>query len=214
MLSIKKEKYMVHRVVFLSCILFAGTYYAQWSSTTAKDLKQPVNFSGTLITHQGQEFTVDNISINGKYTKISMALKPENLSRTELNSDTKQMEIKLDADPNTDFLKRDIDLDEISKIEVLNPTVFYVYQKKKNSQRLESIEVDITTKSNTKYSCLMDRRTLVYCDGIDSAGPQETTVPLPALKTLTIEGYTYRDTSSDKKTPCKPNSCPPCEIQK
>jgi len=60
---------------------------------------------------------------------------------------------------------------------------------------------------------LLESKTPIYCDGIDSAGPQETTVPLSALKTLTIDGYTYRDTSADKKKKCRSNSCPPCDAE-
>ncbi len=203
---------MIYILVILISLTCSNSTHAQWSSTAAKDLKQPVNFSGRLTTYQGQEFIVDNISINGRYTKIPMPLKPkENLAEPVLNSDTKKYEIKLTANPNTDFLKRDLDLEEINEISVPSPDTIYVFQKKERSQRIEFIEVEVTTKSNTKTSFLLETRTPIYCDGIDSAGPQETTVPLSALKTLTIEGYTYRDTSADKKKNCKPDSCPPCK---
>ena len=203
---------MIYILVILISLTCSNSTHAQWSSTAAKDLKQPVNFSGRLTTYQGQEFVVDNISINGRYTKIPMPLKPKkNLAEPMLNSDTKKYEIKLTANPNTDFLKRDLDLEEINEISVPSPDTIYVFQKKERSQRIEFIEVEVTTKSDTKTSFLLETRTPIYCDGIDSAGPQETTVPLSALKTLTIEGYTYRDTSADKKKNCKPDSCPPCK---
>lgn len=195
-------------------LLSSSMIHCQWSSTAAKDLKQPVNFYGKITTHQGQEFNVDNISIQGKYTKIPMPLKPENLPEPALNTETKQYEVKLIANPNSDFSKRDVDLDETSQISVPSPHILYVYQKKERSQRLEFLEVEIISKSNTKYFYLLEAKTPIYCDGIDPAGPQETTVPLSALKTLTIEGYSYRDTSVDKKKKCKTDTCPPCSVEK
>jgi hypothetical protein len=205
---------MIYMLIALITLLPTTTIYTQWSATSAKDLKQPVNFSGRVTTYQGQEFNIDNISINGKYAKISMPLKPENLPAAELNSETKKYEVKLSENPNTEFLKRDVDLEETSEIKVPSPDTIYVYQKKERSQKIEFLEVEVISKSNTKYSFLLESRTPIYCDGIDSAGPQETTIPLSALKTLTIEGFTYRDTSADKNKKCKPNSCPPCNTEK
>lgn len=199
---------MIHALIMMIIVLTTTLNLAQWSSTAAKDLKQPVNFSGKLTTHQGQEFDVDNISIYGKYTKISMALKPENLSQPERNPETKQYEVKLTTDPNE--VTRDIDLDEIKQINVPAPETLYVYQKKERGKKLEFVEVEVISSSGKTYSYLLDPKTPIYCDGIDSAGPQETTVKLCALKTLTIDGYTYRDTSADKKKKCKANDCPPC----
>lgn len=205
---------MIYFFIALIALLPAHTIPTSWGSNSAKDLKQPVNFFGKVTTHQGQEFKVDNISIYGKYSKIPMALKPENLADAELNSETKQYEIKLNENPNEKFLKRDVDLDETSEIAVPSPKTIYVYQKKERSQKLEFLEVEVTNKSGNKYYFLLESKTPIYCDGIDSAGPQETTVPLSALKTLTIDGYTYRDTSADKKKKCRSNSCPPCDIEK
>ena len=202
---------MVYFLLFIVSFLPTSVIHANWSSTAAKDLKQPVNFSGKVTTHQGQELIVDNISIYGKYKQIPMRLKPENLPEPVLNPETKQYEVKLDANPNTDYLEGYVDLDETSEIRVPSPNTIYVYQKKERSQKLEFIEVDVISKSNTKRSYLLEAKTPVYWDGIDSAGPQETKGPLSAIKTLTIEGYTYRDTSKDKDKKCKQNSCPPCK---
>lgn len=204
---------MIYIFILLVSLLPTNTHTTSWSSTTAKDLKHPVNFSGKITTHQGQEFIVDNISIQGKYTKIPMPIKPEKHVDAVMNTETNHLEIKLDANPNTDFLKRDIDLEETSEIRVPSPNTLWIYQKKERSQKLEFIEVEVISKSGTKTSFLLDPKIPIYCDGIDSAGPQETTVPLSALKTLTIEGYTYRDTSKDNDKKCRPNDCPPCPIK-
>lgn len=178
-----------------------------FGSNTTKDLKQPVNFSGKLTTHQGQEYTVDNISINSLYKQIPMYDKPTLQIEPTVNSNTKQKEMKLQADPADDITK--IDLSEVSKIEVPSPETTWYFEKK--GRRLEFIEVVVITKSDTKRSYLLDPKTPIYCDEIDAAGPQEKTVRLAAVKTLTIEGYTYRDVSKGQKE-CQ--SCPVCPSEK
>lgn len=202
---------MIHLLVALIVLLHTNTALTQWSSTATKDLKQPVNFSGTLTTHQGQEYTVDNISIYGKYKQITMIDKPMQHADAVVNTDSKQKEIKLEVNPNTDFSKTYIDLEEVKEISVPFPQTIWIYQKKERHQKLEFIEVEVITKSDTKTSYLLEVKTPIYCDVIDTAGPQEKTVPLSALKTLTIEGYTYRDTSNNKNKKCKTNDCPPCK---
>jgi hypothetical protein len=202
---------MIHLLLFIISLIPSTLTYANWSSTAAKDLKQPVNFSGKITTHQGQDFVVDNISVQGRYEKIPVIDKPVNHAEATLNTDTKQQEIKLDANPNTDFTKTYLDLNEIKEISVQSPNIIWIYQKKERSQKIEFVEIEVITKSDTKTSYLLEVKTPVYCDAIDSAGPQEKTVPLSAVKTLTIEGYSYRDTSKDANKKCKPNGCPPCK---
>jgi hypothetical protein len=136
--------------------------------------------------------------------------KPVTHAEKTLNSDTKQQEIKLETNPADDLTK--IDLDEVSKIHVPSSNIIWYFQKKERQPRQEFIEVEVTTKSNTKRSYLLDPKTPIYCDGIDAAGPQEKTVRLQAVNVLTIEGYTYRDTSKDKKNDSRP--CIPCSAEK
>ena len=205
---------MIYIFMIAITALATTTTQTQWSSTAAKDLKQPVNFSGTLTTHQGQEFIVDNISVYGKYEKIPVIDKPVKHAEPIMNTETKQYEIKLDANPNSEFSKTSLDLNEIKEISVPNPNTIWVYQKKERHQKMEFLEIEVTTKSDTKTSYLLEAKTPIYCDAVDSAGPQEKTVPLSAVKTLIIDGYTYRDTSNDKNKKCRPNSCPPCDEKK
>jgi hypothetical protein len=202
---------MIHLLLLTLSLLHTTGISANWSSTAAKDLKQPVNFSGKITTHQGQEFVVDNISVQGRYEKIPVIDKPVNHAEPTMNTETKQQEIKLDANPNTDFTKTYLDLNEIKEVSVPSPNLIWIYQKKERSQKIEFIEIEVTTKSDTKTSYLLEVKTPIYCDAIDSAGPQEKTVPLSAVKMLTIDGYTYRDTSKDKNKKCSPDGCPPCE---
>lgn len=205
---------MIYVLILISSLLSASMLECtSMGSTTTKDLKQSINFSGKLTTHQGQEYIVDNISIDNKYKQIPMYSKPLNHAEPMLNSETKQQEIQLETDPADD--NGAIDLNEVSKIHVPSPEIIWFYQKKPRQARQEFIEVEITTNSNTKRSYLLSPKTPIYCDEMDAAGPQEKTVRLLALNTLTIEGYSYRDTSAankDKKGCEMP--CPPCPTEK
>jgi hypothetical protein len=204
---------MIYLFILISTLLHTGIVECtSFGSTTTKDLKQPVNFSGKLTTHQGQEYIVDNISIDNRYKQIPMYAKPMSHANPVMNNDTKQMEIKLSENPASDFVKGTVDLDELGEIQVPSPNTIWYYQKKERQQKIEYIEVVIITKSKTKNYYLLERKTPVYCDEIDTAGPQEKTIPLSALRTLTIEGYTYRDTSKDKKN--SEPQCPPCPAEK
>lgn len=200
---------MIYFLLIMSLLLSNNAIQGtSFGSNTSKDLKQPVNFSGKLSTHQGQEYIVDNISINNLCKKIPVYDKPLNHLPAAFNNDTKQKEIKLETNP-ADITSTE-DLDEISTIHVTSPEIIWYYEPKKG-RRLEFIEVIVITKSNTKRSYLLDPKTPIYCDEIDAAGPQEKIVRLAALKTLSIEGYTYRDTSKNKKE-CR--ECPPCSNSK
>lgn len=194
---------MIYLFTFISLLfnisILNGTSFG---SNTNKDLKQPVNFSGKLTTHQGQEYIVDNISINNQYKQIPMYDKPTMHAEPTFNNDTKQKEIKLEDNPANDITK--IDLSELNQIHIPSPETIWYYQKK--GPRKEFVEVVVTTKSNTKRSYLLDPKTSVYCDQIDPAGPQEKMVRLPAVNVLTIESYTCRDTSKDQKK----SNCVPC----
>jgi hypothetical protein len=229
---------MIYLLILISSLLHAHTTHCTSTfNTSAEDLKQPVNFSGKLTTHQGQEYNVNNISIEGKYKHIPMYDKPmqqpkqtesgiigaikeeslaikqgrpvgieeaETVDETEviINPETKLPEIKLSHNPTTDLVKTKIDLDELSEISVPSPDTIWFYQKKERQQKLEFIEVDVTTKSNTKTAYLLERKTRINCDAIDAAGPQEKQVPLSAVKTLTIEGFSCRADTKRDKTPC------------
>ena len=196
---------MIYLLLIINVLLSSNiTQATSFGSNTSKELKQPVNFSGKLTTHQGQEYVVDNISINNLYKQIPMYDKPSAQIESTSNKDTKQREIKLETDPADDITK--IDLSEVSKIQVPSPEIIWYYPTK--GRRLEFIEVVVITKSNTKRSYLLDPKTPIYCDEVDAAGPQEKIVRLPALKILSIEGYTYRDTSKERK------DCPPCNAKK
>lgn len=168
-----------------------------WNTGSAKDIKHPVNFAGKIITHQGQDYIVDNISIQGQYKQFPMRDKPVKHAEAVFNKETKQLEIFLEENPNG-FAETFGDLDEAREIRVPSPNTIWVYQQKGRHRRLEFIEVEYTRTSGQKSSHLLDPKTPIYCDGIDPAGPQEKRIPLSAIETLTITGYTYRDISKNK----------------
>jgi hypothetical protein len=193
-------------LIFISLLCSNITQCTSFGSST-KDIKQPVNFSGKVTTHQGQQYIVDNISIDNKYKDVIMYAKPTEHPQAIMNQDS-HLEIKLTENPSTDFVKDTYNLDQVKEIQVPSPNTVWYYQKKPNQQKMEYIEVVVITKSNTKSYHLLEHRAQIYCDEVDAAGSQEKIIPLSALKTLTIEGYTYRDTSKNKK------DCIPCNEKK
>jgi hypothetical protein len=202
---------MIYTLVLISALLSINTTHCWGSSQSniAGDLKHDVNFYGKLITQQGQEYSVNNISIQGKYKQIVMYDKPIKHAEPALNSETKQLEIKLDVNPSTDLSNAGIDLSEVSEIIVPSPNTIWFYQKKDRQQKLEFIEVDVISKSNTKRSYLLERKTRINCDEIDAAGPQEKNVPLSALDKLIIEGYSAKiSVSGDNKKCIQTTTCP------
>lgn len=201
---------MICLLVIISALLPTNIIYAWGSSgsNVAGSLKQDVNFYGKLITQQGQEYIVNNISIQGKYKQIIMYDKPIKHEDAVLNTETKQLEIKLDVNPTTDLSNAGIDLSEISEIVVPSPNTIWFYQKKERQQKAEFIEVDVVSKSNTKRSYLLERKTRINCDEIDTAGPQEKNVPLSALDKLIIEGYSAKISTSGDNKKCVQTICP------
>jgi hypothetical protein len=199
---------MIYLLLIISVLFTNHGIQCTSFGSSAKDIKQPVNFSGKISTHQGQSYIVDNISIDNKYKDIIMYAKPTEHEKAILNQDSQHLEIKLTENPATDFVKDTYNLDQIKAIQVPSPNTVWYYQKKPNQQKMEYIEVVVITKSNTKSYHLLEHRAQIYCDEIDAAGSQEKIIPLAALQTLTIEGYTYRDTSKTKK------ECPPCSTKK
>lgn len=129
--------------------------------------------------------------------------KPIQHAEAVMNPETKQLEIKLDKIPGSNGFETEIDLDEVKEISVSSPDTIWFYQKKEHSRRQEYVEVVVVTKSNTKSYHLVDRKTRIYCDGIDTAGPQEKRGPIEAVKTLTIESFSCR-TEQKNTAPCPP----------
>lgn len=203
------------RIVLSTIIILSAITFINWrtpETTVEGNQKHKVNFSGKLITHQGEEYVVDNISIEGKYKQITTYDKPVKHAKAVYNAESKRREIQLDFNPKTDLTATKIDLSEIKELQVPEPNTIWIYQKKKKHRKIKFTEVTIISKSNTKRSYLLERKTKIYCDEIDEAGPFEKVVPLPAIDRLIIEGYSFRDGmvggATGSKTPVKPPRTP------
>ncbi len=191
----KKGDYMKRLLLLVTLISIVSINWRAQETTIEGNLKQTVNFYGKLITYQGKEYKVDNISINGKYKQIAMYDKPRQHPKPTLNPTTNQKEIVLKVNPKNNFITSKIDLSEIGEMHIPKPNITWVYQKEGNRRRLEYIEVTIISKNKkkTKNSYLLGRKTKVRCDEVNVAGPVEKIVPLSAINKLIIEGYSLRD---------------------
>ena len=159
-----------------------------WHNTDG-DQKQQVNFYGTLMTHQGQQETVDNISVGGKYKEISMYLCPTKKIEETLNTKTKQAEVKLDENPVDAFVKQSINLCSVSEISVPKPNTVWFYQKEDKTQRSEFTQLQVLFRDGSSESYLLEHKTHIYCNDTDKAGSQKKEVPLTAVSKLIIKGY-------------------------
>lgn len=197
----KKGDYMKRLLFLLVTLISIVCINWRTAETTIEgNLKQTVNFYGRLITHQGKEYKVDNISISGKYKQIAMYDKPRQYPKPTLNPTTNQREIVLKLNPKNNFITSKIDLSEIGEIRVPKPNIIWVYQREGRGRRLEYIEITIISKNKkkTKNSYLLERTTKVRCDEVNVAGPVEKIVPLSAINKLIIEGYSLRDNIDTK----------------
>src|SRR5579863_5678527 len=188
-------------------ILSTSNWKSTGSSNGADDDKEHINFYGTLTTHQGQKDAVGHILIEGKHNDIIMYDAPVKHAKELLNQKTKQTEIKLDENPITDFMHSKIDLSTVSSIKVPTPNTVWVYQKEKKYQRIEFILVTVTLKEgSTPKDYLLERKTHISCNTIDNAS-QKKKVPLSAVDTLTIEGYSFT-LGPDQAKENRPAPCP------
>jgi hypothetical protein len=188
--------------LLLSSALMHGT---SSGSTSAKDLKQPVNFSGKIATYyQDQDYIVENISVQGKYKDITTYDTPTTHPEALMNNDTKQLEITLDHNPLDDFPQTTLKLEDINSLEVPSPDTVWVYQKKKNQPRQEYLELKVTYKDGTTKSLLLGHKNEIYCYEL-TAESQRKTIPLSALKKLTIEAFSCQIETKNAKPVCPKN---------
>ena len=186
--------------LFVTLISILCINWRSPETTVEGNFKQTVNFYGKLITHQAKEYRVDNISINRKYKQIPMYDNPRKHPKLILNAKTNQKEIILNVNPKNNFITSKIDLNEVSEIHVPKPNITWTYQKEGKKRRLEYIEITVISKNKkkTKNSYLVDRKTKLRCNEINSAGPVEKIVPISAINRLIIGGYSLRDNMDTK----------------
>jgi tmRNA-binding protein len=198
----KKEIMMhyFHRYLFYFIILLWCANWSEQGSNIDGRKKQAINFTGTLITQQGDEISIENISIGRLYKQIPVYEMP-------LKTEKK---LTLDKNPLEGIITR-IDLAEISELLVPEPEKIWYFQKKERSRKTEYIEITIVSKDteHTTRHYLIELGRKIICDEVNAAGPIEKDIPLSAVKKLQIKGFTIRDTKQSL-----PIVCPPCPIAK
>ncbi|HXW86488.1 MAG TPA: hypothetical protein VEK38_04060 [Candidatus Bathyarchaeia archaeon] len=193
------------------CINIGALLLAGWATPETSrdgDVKQKVNFYGTLKTWQGTEYHVDNIAIVGKYRHIPMYDKPQKEpKKTKTNTTTGKKELSLSLDPHAELVITKIDLDEISEIHVPFPNEIWVYAPK-GKRKYNYVEVIIISKNaeRTQKRYLVDSTIKVTCDEINTAGPVEKEVPLSAIRDFIIEGYSVRGNTAVAPVEAAPSS--------
>jgi hypothetical protein len=189
--------------LFFIVIATAGLQIYSWSGKESSEGKN-VNFYGTITTHEGQKWDVQNIAIgrdreSAHIKKITMYDKPAEQLSPSGNI------IVLSLDPN-DLTYSDIDLNEINALEVPNPEVMWIYKKdgsqktgqKKECEKkegpkyaIEYKEVLVTHKDGKKSSFLVElgrqdipHKTKLFCSikhkhkkGAQAQPKKESSVP-------------------------------------
>lgn len=175
--------------------VLAVSVLANWSGqeNTSNTKKNRVNFYGTLETHAGNIFNVDNISIAHAYKQVKVYEVPAQYEKN-------QPRVMLKHNPKEGIVTM-IDLKESTAIEAESGLLF-LYKKKKGSREVEFVKITITSKdkARTKNSYLIETTRKLICDEINEAGPIEKEVPFNAIKKLTLEGWKFReDLKEDEK---------------
>ena len=181
-------------------LLILANYSAQ-ENTSEGNKKHSVNFYGTLAARNNKTFKCENISIAHLYKQIPLYEVPGTQDRNE-------QEHTFNTNPKSGIITK-IDLSETDQISVPHPKTIWTYQRKKGARKTEYIEITIVSndKKKTRHHYIIDLGRKLICDEINEAGPIEKEVPFKAIKTLTIEGYKYRDTDIKRQ---KTEATKPC----
>jgi hypothetical protein len=178
--------------------------------------RQPVNVAGQLTTHNGDSYTVDNISLNRQIKQIKLfAIPSEKLF--SVSTDKPSVRI-ITKEPSKYLDTTNIDLVEIKKLEVPFPYITWTYEETLGKGRkLEFTQIDITLADSTKSSYLVSSSMMLYCDRqTHAAGPQEKDVPMAAIKELTITGYSQQEDEKAETAAAKSSTsaekCPVCPV--
>jgi len=150
-------------------LVFFAQFSGQNSSTSAPE-KPTINVSGSLIDSSDQKYSVENITISGRYTDIPVYQKPKT------------------ADVNPDINTTKIDLREVSEIRLVAPAIL-----KFNNRDYLEIEIVSNDAKRTKNAYIIDRTKRLQCDEVNEAGPIEKELSFLAVKSLEIKKSRPRD---------------------
>ncbi len=177
-----------------------------------------VNFYGTLDTDTDHSYQVDSITFNKLIKDIPVYAMPGKDMWEPLNGQTKKLKVNPSSSANGKGKRIEIsyiDLAEESTIAVPNPSEVWVYNEKpfktendccsqeminsllRDSKSLLYSEIVITNKTGKPTHYLVEQTNNLYLNEVTDAGPKRMTVPIPAVKKLTIEGYKKRDSDEE-----------------
>lgn len=188
---------------------------ANWATPEA----QKTSFFGVVTTRQGSVLKLTKIRIGqdpaSAHVKdiLVYELPKEHAQPTPIDN-TELKEIALTIDPETGLYKKRIDLNGIQDVSIPNPDIVWTFQKGKQYRKLEYIEI-VIGKPDDSNNYLIDRRIKLFGDTVqdkpeesskEKAGsqnkqfpekaPQEMDIPLPAIKSVHVEGYYFRQENS------------------
>lgn len=155
---------------FLIAIFFSSIaiiFFAQFSgqnSSTPSCIKPAINVSGILHDSSDQSYSVENITISGRYNDIPVYQKPKI------------------ATVNPDVNTTRIDLREVSEIRLASQEIL-----KFNNRDYIEIEIFSKDARRTKNTYIIDRNKRLQCDEINEAGPIEKELSFLAVKSLEIK---------------------------
>jgi hypothetical protein len=194
------EKRLMPHLLCMLVIMLSGCDDEDSSSILGGYKRQRVNFYGTLTTHQGLTYEVENISIDGHIKEIPVyepvVASAKNMAATDF---------QLNINPKDDAITK-IDLVGVAEIRVPNPERIWKYQKPgTTTQATEFIEIEVISnndiRSMNKYLIEASKQINVYQK--DIARSLAKNVPFRALKVLVIKGHFDRNAQeAEEKKNC------------
>lgn len=142
---------MMKKVIMIVSLITTMLY--PWSGKESAESKN-VNFYGTIETHEGQVWNVQNIAFgkdreSARVKKIIMYDAPKEYMR---DVDGKCI---LTRNPG-DMTYSEIDLSEINSVQVLHPSAAWIYKEDKKKYGIEYREVVVIHKDGKKNNYLME----------------------------------------------------------
>ncbi len=188
---------MQRKFIFIIVLLSLGLVI-NWSQehTIEGRKKLTINFFGTLLTHSGKKYDVENITIGHMYKQIPVYEYP---SKNDFDPQTG----KFNYNPR-DRTKRTItrlDLTEMAEIKI-DPQKQWYFQRK-GGRKVFFVPLTVISnnpkKTKNKYLIESDR-TITLDNLIPDGKPIEMDVPPKAVRSLVIKGYKEQKREENTKT--------------
>lgn len=181
--------------VYCYLVILCSLLLTNWSLPLGRYEKNSnLSFYGTLVTHQGQTYKMEEIRLDDQYKNILMFDTPKKGVEERINPTTKKKEYILAINPESNH--SEINLENIKEMHVPRPSVLWVHQPKKKYRKHTYIEVIVLFKNTThsvKKSFLMKKKTKLYAKDTRTTTPITKEVSLAAINRLTIEGYMIKN---------------------